>query len=242
MKRMFLAGCVFCGMLSAADRVEDAYDLFSPTPNNWDRIDITVDGDKANSRVSLKMGKNPMKVKDEKGKLMEPDPKFKTEYVVLRNYGAEDNRAFRLHANPQVGKDEWKKLVFSFVPRRDGKVEIKIGRQGQHWYDKESKTWGRYPDLWYTFYTKAEAKNTTLKDPNFTNAKAWRSQPFIEPFRSLKAEYITEENAPTARVLKSIGWMYQVLPVKKDKEVVISFYVRGGDFFKCKLVKEEDEK
>ena len=41
--------------------------------------------------------------------------------------------------------------------------------------------------------------------------------------------------------MKVMDRLSQIINVKKDKEVVFSFYVKGGDTFKCKLLKEEDE-
>ncbi len=232
----------FCGTFCAADdRVEDAYDLFSPS-GSVSSVWIRVEGDGSNERVSLRMGKNPMKVKDEKGKLMEPDPKFKTEYVILRNSGAEDNRAFYLHGRANVSKDNWKQLVFSFVPRRDGKVTIKIGDGGGYSYDHSTNPSIRYKyrNIAYTFYANAAAKNTVLKDPKFTNPKAWHV-PMNWDFRSIKTEVVTEQDAPNLRVLKSLGTLWQIIQVKKDKEVVISLYVRGGDIFNAKPILVDQE-
>ncbi len=235
---LFAVGCT--GTLSAdpLDRIEDVYDLFSPS-GSVNRIYVHVYGDGENERVSLRAGKNPLVIKDEKGKVMEPDPKYKTEYIRLVNTGAEDNRSFHLEGSHAVSKDEWKKLIFSFTPRRDGRVTIKFGNQGDYWWDYSTvpRIPSKYPNLHYTFYANAEAKNTQLRDPKFTSVRTWRTTAFIKPFRAeTKAETVSEQGAPTPRVLKSIGHMSQVINVKKDKEVVISFYVRGGDCFKSKLL------
>ncbi len=233
----------FSAALCAADRVEDAYDLYNPTPVQHDAIGIWIEGDGGHDRVSLKQGKNPLVVKDANGKLMEEDPNFVTEYVKLSNHGAEDNRAFRLHGSRGVSKDKWKRLVFSFVPRRDGKVRIHFGRDGgwRHDYSTNPATPARYGNIHYTYYAKATIKNAVLKDPNFTSARMWNSASFKSPFRSIKAESMTEKGAPAAKIFKSIDHMRQDITVKKDKEVVVSFYVRSGDFFECKLWKEEED-
>ncbi len=228
------------GTLSAdpLDRIEDVYDLFSPS-GKVGHIWVEVNGEGENERVSLRAGKNPLVIKDEKGKVMEPDPKYKTEYIRLKNQGAEDNRSFHLHGGIGISSDEWKKVIFSFVPRRDGRVTIKFGTQGDYWWDYSTvpRIPSKYPNLQYTFYANAEAKNTQLRDAKFTSVKAWRTTAFIKPFRGeTKAETVSEPGAPSPRVFKSIGWMSQVINVKKDKEVVISFYVRGGDWFKSKLL------
>lgn len=237
----FMFAGVFAFLDAAEDRIEDVYDLFSPT-GKVEHIWVDIDGEKTNSRVSLRRGRNPLVVPGPDGKKMEPDPKYKTVYCKLNNYGAEDNRSFHLvnHRVP-VKTDEWTKVVFSFIPRRDGKVLVEFGSEGGWWYQQSTKQRSKYRNLHYSYFAKFDSENAQFKDPNFTNFRAWNVQTTWNPFRQLKAEIINEKDGPALRVMKVMDRLSQIINVKKEKEVVFSFYVKGGDTFKCKLLKEEDE-
>ena len=116
-----------------------------------------------------------------------------------------------------------------------------FGSEGGWWYQQSTKQRSKYRDLHYSYFAKFDSENAQFKDPNFTNFRAWNVQTTWNPFRQLKAEIINEKDGPALRVMKVMNRLSQIINVKKDKEVVFSFYVKGGDTFKCKLLKEEDE-
>ena len=226
-----LAAAAFISGVQAKDSVEDAYNLYSPdkqTTQCW----IHVSGETKSGRVSFEKGKNPLIVKDAEGKLMEKDPNYETQYVMLNFWGNEDNRAFNLHRLLEVPEGKWVKYIITFVPRKSGKVRIDFGPQcgRQHYPDK---TFYKYADLAWGRYAKLTATGAKVKDPDFKQPKAWGMQKFYY-FNTLKSEVITDADAPGGKCLRATGRINQEIAVKANVPVTITFFYRSDDYFKAK--------
>ncbi|MBO5959849.1 MAG: hypothetical protein J6Q65_06975, partial [Lentisphaeria bacterium] len=121
MKKLLTLLFCFGGLLALnGASIEEAYDLYSPSGNST-HVGIWITGELGANRVSLAKGKNPLKVPDEDGKLLEPDPDgCETKYVFLGFHGGEANRSFNLHGSVSVQKNKWTRLVVTFIPRKNG--------------------------------------------------------------------------------------------------------------------------
>lgn len=264
--------CMIPVFLGARDyKIDEVYDLFSPTlkvpdnndpndpskshipPNRWGDIWINGDLDRT-SRVSMfpvKQGtagdpKTDLLLEtDEHGTALIPEEKdCPTEYCQTGYYGGEDTRAFTLHGGFSINPDGWKRIVFEFIPRRDGKVQISIGyipwrirkkNLEGNWIDS------RYYDHGYVRYAKFWAKNTSLRDLNVGSASAWNIRPNWNFPKQIKPKSVMEKNAPVTKSMRSPMRLSQIIPVKKNKKVIIAFYIHGDDYFRAKKWFDPDE-
>ena len=226
-------------LFGAGDPFVAVYDTFSPS-DTTKTIHIWLDGETQKGRVSFLMGKNPLVAKKADGSpvVNVADEKCKVEFCRLNYNGGEDNRAFKLYGYVSVEKDVFKKVYISFIPRRDGFVRLSVGHWGMtwQWHDtKPERTRYEYPDFGFARYAKFSATNTKLNDPMLSKPAAWGAGEKFQWFpKNVKSEVITEKNAPVSKSLRTFRDISQVIPVKKEKEVVISFYVCGDDRFKSK--------
>ncbi len=234
MKKILAIFSLFCGAfaLSAAS-IEEAYDLYSPSGSTT-FLPIWISGEVGNNRVSLAKGKNPMKVPDEKGELLQADPSgCETKYCFLQFHGGEDNRAFNLHGSIHVAKNKWTRIVLTFIPRKNGKVRFSAGGGGGRKMYPD-KTYYKYENLAYRRYAGLTFENTRFQDPKFTRAKSWNT-PARKHFNAIKAEVITDQECPQKRCFRALDTISQTIDVKADKMVTIIFYYRSDDCFEAKL-------
>lgn len=251
MKKILLAAVIAVGAVCGLHaqkvknpKIEDVYDLYKPKTTK--SVHIWVDGN-IGRRVSLFFGRNPLVtdkdgnfVEDKANAMLQPDPApVVTKFASLRNHGSEDGRAFHLQGGVSFSRDVWTKVIFSFVPRLDGKVRISVSHGGSRFRDKVTKKEFQFPNWGYCRYAKFEViQGTRLVDSNIQNMGKWGigKNAYPNVFRKdIKCEMINDKDGPTVKVLRSTTGLSQVIPVKKDTPVMISFYVKGDDWFDAKF-------
>ncbi len=265
MKKLILASlAILVGFtLYSADRIEDVYDLFNP--GTVGAVSFGIDGECSGQRVSLFYGKNPLAVdedgkpvkRDEKGNLLlgedgkplvqprdmpDPHPNVITRYCAMQNQGGEDNRAFHMGGSCGISRTKWTKIIITFVPRLDGKVRFSVGgNYGGRNFNRETKEYYKYPNYGFVRYAKFSIKNSKFNDPLISKWSNWgipMSNYYPQVFKDkIKITYTNEklEEAPFTKALRSTCGLSQIIPVKKNKEVTISFYVRADDCFSAKF-------
>lgn len=228
-------------------KVEDVYDLYKPKNTGGVSIWVHGEGHGIKGRISLFFGRNPLTtdkegkfVEDKANAMLQPDPApVVTKFVGLRNHGSEDGRAFHLYGHVGFGREVWTKVIFSFVPRLTGKVRISVSHGGGRFRDPVTKKEFQFPNWGYCRYAKFEViQGTKLTDPNLQNKTKWgigrNPYPGVFP-KQIKCEMISDKDGPTVKVLRSTTGLSQIIPVKKDQPVMISFYVKGDDWFDAKF-------
>lgn len=235
MKKILTILSLFCSAfaLTAGPSLEEAYDLYAPNGNST-HIGIWISGEIGSNRISLAKGKNPLRVPDEKGELLQADPSgCETKYCFLGFHGGEANRAFNLHGSVGVAKNKWTRIVVTFVPRKTGKVRFSMGGGGgrKHYPDKSLY---KYANLVFRRFAGLTCENTKFNDPKFTKAKPWNTSTWWH-FRAIKAEVITDPECPEKRCFRALNTLSQVIPVTADKMVTIIFYYRSDDCFDAKM-------
>ena len=205
--------------------IEDVYNFFAPS-DTLKAVPVSVNGDVlTGSRVSLFSGKAP--------ELDEADAKgVKIQYLPLKNWGGEDSRAFRLWGMQKISESEWTKVVITFVPRIAGTVSFSIGIDYGGVREKCD-----YRDLKFASVAKVECKGAALKEGLLNKPqglyKSWgqRKNDNKNWEAKTKPQIIKDPNAPGGQYVKTCQSLSQIIKVKKDTEVMISFYIRGGDIF-----------
>jgi len=242
MKRLltvFAALCAAAPLFAKGEPFIAVYDIHSPS-EEIKTVHVGITGETEKGRVSLLQGKNPLIAKKTDGSPVVDvsAEKCKVDFYPMSYSGGEDNRAFNLYCHVPVQKDVFKKVYISFIPRRDGFVRLNVGHWGTtwQWYDtKPKKTMYEYPDFAFAKYGRFSAIGTTLKDPMLSKPAQWGAGGKFQWFpKDVKTEIVTEKDAPVPKSLRTFCDLNQLIPVKKDKEVVISFYVCGGERFKSK--------
>lgn len=263
---------------SKRDKMEDVYDFTTPFCNEdfCNKYGVVyVNGDLGpTGRVSMFPVKaadeddpesDPLKEKKADGSpVIPPEPLCPTYYCAIGYVGGEDTRAFHLEGIFPIVRGKWHRIVFEFIPRRDGKVKFSMDHwkhwryQGQDDDDLDDATAimdrrikYKYMDVRYVKYAKFWTENTTLRDPNTTKPKAWCAYPganMLVPgpdgprityafVNKIKPTIVTEpEDAPVKKSLRTSNDICQFIPVKANQKVIVSFYVCGDDYFLAKWV------
>lgn len=237
-KKMLGICCLAAGLLFsvfAGDRpiaaYSDVYDEFS-SEYSTDYIWISIDGDLPQGRVSLLAGKEPDSTKDS------ADGKY-TEKICKMGYsGGEASRAFCLRANTPISKDKWTKVTISFKSRLDGQVRFTVS-QGYSQSNKLDCKGHYFNDFGYANYGKFEIKGSLLKDPACKTPKVWgivksKDDPFANKIKAT-LEKTKDKSEPVTQWIRTPVRMEQIINVKKDKDVTISFFVKGDTYYHAKM-------
>jgi len=160
-------------------------------------------------------------------------------YCFMGYSGGEDSRAFHLYGNVGISKDQYTKVIFTFIPRRNGFVNIGFGHGcfGYNWYDtKPNRTPYKYPNFGFARYAKIQAKGTTIRDGNIGNGKAWGCGGKFPCFPDkIKNSKVTEPSGqPVMSAWRTWQGFGQQIPVKANKEILVTFYVKGDKCYSSK--------
>ena len=161
-------------------------------------------------------------------------------YCFLGYSGGEDSRAFHLQGGVGINKDIYTKVIITFIPRRNGFVNLSFGHGcwGYNWYPTQPhKTRYKYPNFGFARYAKIHAKGTTIKDGNLSNGRAWGCGGKFTDFPDkVKNEKVTEKpGEPVMSAWRTCQGLGQQIPVKANKEVTVTFYVKGDKCYNSKM-------
>lgn len=238
---LLLLACSFgfsASIFAKGESYSQVYDEFNPNGYTTS-VQVDIDGDIQNGRIPLLTGKNPLLMKNEDGTPVMPTDTEKCDvrFVVLNFNGAEESRSFHLRGGVNTKKDEYTKIVVCFTARRNGVVRFTAWHHGggRNHHPGTPPVPYEYPNYGLARYAKFWSRNTVFKDPNCGNPKAWGIGKFECFPNKIKAEKVMEQNQAVSSALRTPKGISQLIPVKANKEVTITFYVRADEIHNAKM-------
>lgn len=222
---LLLGGIIHCSAQSHS--LAEAYDFYKPN-GPVQRCFISVSGDLPRGRVSMYPAPKVPELAPEKNGI-------KSVYARLINIGSEDGRAFSMWTSAPISMNEWTRITVSFVPRMNGKV--RFGIRPEHATFVPGFI---YPTLRFICVANLTAQNTKFQDTFFDKRlnKTWNVVPFGNKLweEKLKPEQFKNvPDAPGKKYVKTCRDLTQEISVKKEKPVVVTFYVKADYEYLSKI-------
>lgn len=205
----------------------EVYDFYKPN-GPVQRCYISVSGEQIRGRVSMYPTPKVPEIEPEKNGI-------KSIYARLVNMGSEDGRAFNMWASAPISKDEWTRVTVSFVPRMNG--QVRFGIMTEHATFVPGFI---YPTLRFIYVANLSSQNTKFQDTFFEKRlnKTWNVVPFGNKRweEKLKPEqFRNTPDAPGKKYVKTCRNMTQIIKVKKEQPVVVTFYVKADYEYLSKI-------